>query len=101
MTDPLVIQERGGSITVTAAALTRLVAGAVDQVAGARLRRPRRGVDVRITEGRAEVSVELAAGYGDVLPELAAEAQERIADALQATCELDVGSVDVTVAEVR
>ena len=101
MSDPLVYEEPGGSITVTPYALGRLVVRAVEQVDAARVRRPRRGLDVRFAAGRATVSVELVARYGAVLPELAGQAQERIAAALRETCDVDVDAVDVTVAEVE
>ena len=45
MTDPFVLDESAGSITVTAAALSRLIVQAAEQVDGARVRRARRGLD--------------------------------------------------------
>jgi uncharacterized alkaline shock family protein YloU len=67
---------------------------------GARVRRPRRGLDVAIVEGRARVELELAARLGVVLPELAREVQQRVAGALEGMCDLVVDSVDVSVEEL-
>jgi uncharacterized alkaline shock family protein YloU len=100
MSDELVLTETGGSITVPAATLARIVVRAAEQVDGARVRRPRRGVEVSVADGGAEVSLQLTARYGAVLPSLAEEVQAEVRDALQAMCELAVRRVDVRVEEL-
>ena len=101
MTDPLVLDEPAGSITVSAAALARLVVLAAEQVDGARLRRVRRGLDVRFADGRASVTLELSVRHGLVLPELAGQVQERVASTVSETCDVEVDAVDVAVVEVE
>ena len=101
MTSPLLVSAPEGSITVTAGALTRLVADAAELVDGARVRRRRRGLEVLQANGRATVSLELAARYGAVLPGLAHEVQERVAAALAEMCGLEVDCVDVTIEEIE
>ncbi len=98
--DDYAIQGRGGSIRIEADALAGLVVTAAELVDGARVRRPRRGLDVEVDGGRARVSVELAASYGTVLPELAAAVQRSVADALTASAGLAVESVDVAIEEL-
>ena len=100
MTEPLVFAGPGGSITLTAAALTELVAGAASSVDGVRVRRPRRAVEVRHAEGRASVSLELSATPGEPLPELARTVQERVGAALAQVTGLEVERVDVEIAEI-
>ena len=99
MTSPYVIEGDGGTITVTPAALTQVVAGAAENVAGVRVRRPRRGLDVEVSEGVARVGLELAVRYGIVVPQAAREVQARVADALHRSCGLDA-KVDVSVEEL-
>ena len=101
MTDELVLAGREGSVTVTSHALTRIVVEAAESVAGARVRRLRRGLEVRVAGGRATVSLPLAARYGETLPELAREVQERVAVAVTRMCGVTVGSVDVLVEELE
>jgi uncharacterized alkaline shock family protein YloU len=100
MTEPLVFRGPNGSTTVTAAALTRLVARAAQSVEGARVRRPKRAVEVTHGGGRASVSLELSADYGVPLPELARSVQERVADAVASVSGLEVERVDVEIEEV-
>jgi uncharacterized alkaline shock family protein YloU len=95
-----VIEGPHGSIRVEGDALAGLVVTAVERVDGARARRPRRGLDVAVENGRARVEVELAARYGSVLPELARAVQNGVADALRASAGLDVERVDVAVEEL-
>ena len=45
MSDGYVLREDGGSIDVTAGALAQIVQRAAESVEGARVRRPRRGLD--------------------------------------------------------
>jgi uncharacterized alkaline shock family protein YloU len=73
---------------------------AAESVEGARVRRPKRSVDVAHRAGLASVSLELAIEQGVPVPELARTVQERVADAVAATSGLDVERVEVTVAEI-
>jgi Asp23 family, cell envelope-related function len=100
VTEPLVFRGAAGSVTVTAAALSRLVAQAVSSVDGARLRRPRRGLEIRHSDGRASVTLELSVRHGAVMPELARAVQERVAEALAQTGSLEVERVDVEIEDV-
>jgi uncharacterized alkaline shock family protein YloU len=99
--DGYVIHGPDGTITVTPAALQRLVVAAAESVDGARLRRPRRALTLAIAGRRAEVSLALSARQGSVLPDLGRAVQERVAEALRATCDLDVAAVDVLIEEVE
>jgi Asp23 family, cell envelope-related function len=90
-----------GTITVPNGTLTSLVVNAAERVDGARVRRPRRDVDVRIDGARAHVGLELSARYGVVLPELAQDVQLAVATALTEMCGVEVTAVDVTVEEVE
>ena len=100
MTEPLVFQGPNGSITVTAGALTRLVTRAAQGVEGARVRRPKRAVEVTHGDGRASVAIELSADFGVPLPEMARSVQERVADALARVSGLEVEAVDVEIEEI-
>ena len=100
MTEPLVFGGPEGLITLTAAALTELVAGAARSVDGVRLRRPRRAVEVRHADGRASVSIELGATPAEPLPGLARAVQERVGEALAQVTGLEVERVDVEIAEI-
>ena len=100
MTDPLVFRGPEGTVTVTAAALTELVARAVRGVDSARLRRPKRSIEIRAEDGRASVTLELGARYGVPLQELARAVQERVAEALGQVSGLRVERVDVALEEV-
>jgi uncharacterized alkaline shock family protein YloU len=97
VTDPLVLRAGAGSITVTAAALNRLVVRAAEGVDGVSVRRPRRSVEVTHGDGRAKVCLGVAVPYGEIGPELARQIQERVAEAVSASCGLDVERVDVGV----
>ena len=101
MSDGYVLREDGGSIDVTAGALAQIVQRAAESVEGARVRRPRRGLDLRLEDGRARVELELAVRYGIVLPDLARDVQQRVADALEAMVDLDVEAVDVSIEELE
>jgi uncharacterized alkaline shock family protein YloU len=100
VTDPLVFPGPEGSITLTAAAVTELVANAARSVDGIRVRRPRRAVEVRHAEDRASVSLELLAAPGAALPGLARAVQERVGEALAQVTGLEVEHVDVEIAEI-
>jgi uncharacterized alkaline shock family protein YloU len=100
VTEPLVFGGPEGSITLTAAALTELVARAARSVDGVRLRKPRRSVEISQADGRASVSLELGAGHGEPLPELARAVQGRVGEALAQVTGLEVAQVDVEIAEI-
>jgi uncharacterized alkaline shock family protein YloU len=100
VTEPLVFRGPNGSITVTAAALSRLVARAAQSVEGTRVRRPRRAVEVAHGDGRVSVSLELSADYGVPLPELARSVQARVAGAVARVSGLQVDRVEVEIEEV-
>jgi len=86
---------------VTDGALTQIVLRAVEGVDGARVRRPRRKVEVAIDDGHARVDMELSVVYGKVLPDVAREVQREVADALARMCDLTVDAVDVSVEELE
>jgi uncharacterized alkaline shock family protein YloU len=90
----------GGTIEIAGGALTQLVVQAAESVPGARVRRPRRGLDVEVAAGRARVELELAVVFGDVIPDVARVVQERVTDALREMCGLVVDAVDVSVEEL-
>ena len=95
------LQEDGGSITVTPSALAQIVQQAAESVEGARVRRPRRGLDLQLEDGQARVELELAVRYGVVLPDLARDVQAQVADALATMVDLDVEAVDVSIEELE
>ena len=101
MSDAYVLREDGGAIDVTAGALAQIVRHAAESVEGARVRRPRRGLDLRLEDGRARVELELAVRYGIVLPDLARDVQARVAEALGTMAVLDVEAVDVSIEELE
>ena len=97
----VLVQEIGGSVRVSEAALTEIVRRAVSSVDGARLRKGRRRIGVDLQGGRARAELQLAVAYGRVLPEVSAAVQERVADALARMCDVEVEAVDVTVEELE
>jgi uncharacterized alkaline shock family protein YloU len=97
----LVLEEPGGTITVTAPVLAALVAHAAEEVDGARVRRGRRRLEIDVSGDGARVRLELAARYGVVLPELARLVQERVAEAMTTMCKVTIDSIDVSVEEVE
>jgi hypothetical protein len=99
-TDAVVLRNDRGSVTVSGAALGRLVTRAAEAAPGARVRRPRRGLDVVVADGRARVSLELAVRYGEVLPDVARDVQTRVAEALRTACGVEIDAVDVSVEEL-
>jgi hypothetical protein len=101
VTDDLVIAGEHGSVTVTAAALSQVVVQAAEAAGGARVRRPRRGLEIVLGEGGARVQLELAARFGVVLPELARDVQARVAESLGRMCGLEVRAVDVSIDELE
>jgi uncharacterized alkaline shock family protein YloU len=88
-----------GTVSITSSALGRAVTAAAQMVDGVRVRRPRRGIDLVISDGRARVSLVLVARHGVVLPDAARSVQERVAAALESTIGLG-STVDVTVEEI-
>jgi uncharacterized alkaline shock family protein YloU len=100
VSDELVLSETGGTIAVPAATLARIVVRAAERVDGARVRRPRRSIEVDVSGRSASVALRLAASYGSVLPALAEAVQREIAAALAAMCELEVRQVDVAIEEL-
>jgi len=98
--DGHVIKGAHGDVRIEADALAALVIAAAERVDGARARRPRRGLDVSVADGKVEVELELAAQYGAVLPELARAVQESVTDALRTSAGVTVERVDVSVEEL-
>lgn len=97
----LVLQEPGGTITVSAPVLANLVTQAAEEVDGARVRRGRRRLEIDVSGEGARVRLELAARYGVVLPEVARLVQERVAEALTTMCKVRIDAIDVSVEEVE
>ncbi len=91
----------GGSIRIEGDALAALVVAAAEHVDGARVRRPRRGLTVAISDGRARVELELAVRYGISLPELGAAVQRAVSEALRTSGGLEVDGVDVSIEELE
>jgi uncharacterized alkaline shock family protein YloU len=100
MTDELVFTEPEGTISVPAATLTRIVVGAAELVDGARVRRPRRGVEIAVEGGSATVVLQLAARYGTVLPALGEAVQAQVSAAVERMCGVEVRRVDVSIEEL-
>jgi uncharacterized alkaline shock family protein YloU len=88
-------------VKVTDVALTQIVVQAAQAVDGARVRRPRRHLEIALADGEARVALELSVAYGKVLPEVARDVQERVAAALGTMCGVTVAAVDVSVEELR
>jgi len=101
MSDGYVLREDAGSIDVTPGALAQIVQRAAESVEGARVRRPRRGLELRLEDDHVRVELELAVRYGIVLPELARDVQARVAEALTTMVSLDVHAVDVSIEELE
>jgi len=93
------IASPAGAIRIEGDALAALVVTAAELVDGARVRRPRRGLDVSVADGAATVEVELAARYGSVLPSLGREVQSSVAAVLLASAGL-TATVDVSIEEL-
>ena len=94
MSDALVLEGSGGTITVSGGVLDLLVRRAAEEVDGVAVRR--RGASVNGDR----VRVELTVRFGEVLPVAAEAVQRRVAEALRAACDLDP-TVDVTVEELE
>jgi uncharacterized alkaline shock family protein YloU len=89
-----------GRIELPGSTLAALVIRAAEIVDGARVRRPRRGLEVELDGGRARVSLELAVRRGLVLPDVARAVQSSVASSLGAMTGLSVGGVDVSIDEL-
>ena len=100
MSDDHTITREEGTVTVTAGVLSHVVVAAAESVEGARVRRPRRGLDVDVDGGKVRVELELAVRYGDVLPDVAAEVQRRVDAALREMTGLETASIEVAVEEL-
>jgi len=98
--DGLVVEGPLGRIELPGATLAALVATAAERVDGARVRRPRRGLDVAVADGRATIELELAVRLGAVVPEVAQAVQEQVAGAVTATTGLEIAAVDIAVEEL-
>ena len=98
--DAYVIRRPHGAITIEADALAALVVAAAEGVDAARVRRPRRGLDVSIADGTARVELELAARFGTILPDVAEAVQAAVTEALSRSTDLRVAAVDVSVEEL-
>jgi uncharacterized alkaline shock family protein YloU len=94
VTDPLVVSEPGGTITISGAVLDRIVRRAAEEVDGVKVRR--RGVDVK--KGR--VTVGLDVRYGEPLAAVGEDVQTRVAEGLRGSCNLDPAAVDVSIEEL-
>jgi uncharacterized alkaline shock family protein YloU len=94
------VRTEAGAVSISPGALTQLVVRAAESVDGARVRRPRRGLQVDVGGGAARVALELAARRGVVLPQLARAVQDSVADALETMCEVRVDAVDVSIEEI-
>jgi uncharacterized alkaline shock family protein YloU len=98
--DGHVLKSAHGEVRIEGDALAALVISAAELIDGARARRPRRGLDVTVADGRVQVELELAARYGTVLPELSRAVQESVADLLRNAAGLTVDRVDVAIEEL-
>ena len=96
-----VLSQDGGVVSISDATLAQIVVQAAESVEGARVRRPKRGLEVAVDGGRARVALELAAPYGAVLPELGRAVQEQVAEALRTMCGLAPASVEVAIEELK
>ena len=97
----VLVQESRGSVRVSEAALNEVVRRAVASVDGAQLRKGRRRLGVELEGGRARAELQLAVAYGLVLPDVSVAVQERVADMLARTFDVEVEAVDVTVEQLE
>jgi uncharacterized alkaline shock family protein YloU len=94
VTDALVLTGSGGTITIAADVLDRIVRRAAEEVDGVKVRR--RGLDVK--EGHITLPVTMP--YGEVLPTAGEQVQARVAESLRSSCGLDPAAVDVSIDEL-
>jgi len=88
-----------GPIRIEGDALSALVITTAELVDGARIRRPRRALDLVVSDGSARIELELAARYGTVLPSVARQVQDSVAAAMRRSAGL-TAAVDVTIEEL-
>lgn len=99
--DGHMVASAAGTVRIEGNALAGLVVTAAELVAGARVRRPKRDLNVQVDDGRVRVELKLTARYGLVLPELGGAVQRRVTEALERSSGLTVMTVDVSVAELE
>jgi uncharacterized alkaline shock family protein YloU len=87
-------------VRITDTALSQIVTTAAESVEGARVRRPKRRVEIAVEDGRARVELELVAPFGIPLQELGRAVQHQVADALRTMCGLEPVAIDVSVEEL-
>jgi uncharacterized alkaline shock family protein YloU len=93
--------ELAPGVRITDGALSQIVILAAESVEGARVRRPKRRVDIAVEGRTAHVELQLAARYGSRLQEVGRAVQERVADALRTMCSLEPAAIDVSVEELE
>ena len=93
--------ELAPGVRVTESALSQVGVHAAESVAGVRVRRPKRRVEIAVEGGRARVELELVAQYGSTLAEVGREVQQRVADALRTMTGLEPAAVDVAIEELE
>ena len=94
MTDALVLSESGGTITIAADVLDRIVRRAAEQGDVVKVRR--RGLDVK--DGR--VTLPVTVRHGEVLSTVGEEVQARVAESLRSSCGFEAAAVDVSIEEL-
>jgi uncharacterized alkaline shock family protein YloU len=95
-----VATELAPGVRITDTALSQIVTTAAESVDGARVRRPKRRVEIAVDGGTARVELELTARYGSSLQELGRGVQEQVADALRTMCGLEPTAIDVSIEEL-
>ena len=88
-----------GRVELTSSALASLVVRAAESVAGVRVRRPRRGLEIAVDGSRAHVEIGVVGPVDGVLPEVGEQVQRAIATALRASVSLEA-EVDVAIEEL-
>jgi uncharacterized alkaline shock family protein YloU len=91
------VRTEHGTVEISDGAFSQLVLRAAGRVEGARVRRPRRGLQIHSADGRARVGLEIVVDRGVVLPEVARAIQESVAQAVEQMCGLQVEAVDVAI----
>jgi uncharacterized alkaline shock family protein YloU len=81
--------------------VSQIVVRAAEGAEGARVRRPRRHLDVEFGDGGASIELELTVDYGKVLPDVVRDVQQRVAAAVGTMCGVTVTAVHVSVEELR
>lgn len=89
-----------GEVRIEPDALSALVVAAAELVDGARVRRPRRGLELSVERGRATVQLGLSARYGAVLPALGRAVQASVAEALHRSASLEVETIGIVIEEL-